>query len=118
MVASHVEHLLLLLHLLHAFAPEVLEVAEAAIVFNVVYNRGQVLLLRRPNRLVHHMKVLLRRPGRLVQVLKVLERYHIALDLWRHHMVVVSLRDLRATHDVMRRLHEAKLLIAVLPSIR
>lgn len=44
-----------LLHFLHAFAAEVLQIAEAAIIFNVIHNRSEIWLLRRSNGLIHHM---------------------------------------------------------------
>lgn len=78
-ICPEVLQLLGLLHLLHAFAAEVLQVPQTAIVLDVVDDRCKILLLviRRPNSLVHDIQVRWVRLGRIGYVLEVIKLQQI-----------------------------------------
>lgn len=85
LVAPHVLGLLDVGDLLDALASEILQVAEAAVVLEVANDGCQVLLLRRPDRLVHHVD-LLRHHLLLLHLLK----HNRLLDLRTPHQVVLG----------------------------
>jgi len=74
-ICTEVLQLLGLLHLLHAFAAEVLQVPQTAIILDVVDHGCQILLLvvRGSNRLVHDIQVRWVRLGRIRYVLEVIK---------------------------------------------
>ena len=68
--------LLVLLNLLHALAPKVLKISQTSIVFNVINDSSQVLLLRWPYCLIHYVHLYLLRSTTLsrIQILKMIKR--------------------------------------------
>ena len=100
-ISPKVLQLLGLLHLLHALAAEVLQVPQTAIVFDVVDDSCQILLLmvRGPNRLVHDIQVRRVRLCRIRYVLEVIKLQQVVATagcLANNQGLVVSCRDLWA----------------------
>lgn len=85
LIAPHVLSLLDVGDLLNALASEILQVAEAAVVLEVANDGSQILLLRRPDRLVHHVDLL----GHHLLLLHLLENMRL-LDLRTPYQVVLG----------------------------